>query len=92
MNVRKLSIDAPRAVAVTVSVSTSSAQSAVLKPGDYLFVCSQPCSIVVGSNPTATTSHPRIPANTMLRIAGLQANERFAIIADAAGTAHIWEG
>ena len=92
MNVRELSLDAPRAVAATVVVSTSSAQSSTLSPGDYVFVCDQGCSVVFGSNPTATTSHPRIPANTVVRFASVQANEKIAIIADAAGTAHIWRG
>jgi len=92
MNVRELSLDAPRAAAVTVSVSTSSAQSAVLAPGDYVFSCDQDCNVVFGSNPTATTSHPPIPAKQLVRFANVQANEKIAIIAADTGTAHIWRG
>ena len=54
MNVRELSFNAPRAVATTVTVSATSAQSAALSPGDYAFVCDQDCKILVGSDPTAT--------------------------------------
>lgn len=89
MNTRELSIDAPRGQTITVSVSTSSAQSAVLAPGDYAFVCDQDCNIRVGTDPTATTSNWFIPAKTPLRIANIQANEKIAIRAAASGTAWI---
>lgn len=89
MNVRELSLDAPRAAATTVTVSTSSAQSAALPAGDYYFVCDQASSILVGVNPTATTSCIRIPASVPVRIAGVQANEKIAVIAAGAGTAWI---
>jgi hypothetical protein len=92
MNVRELSIGAPRAaVDSKVTVSIASAQSADLAPGDYNFVCDQACSILVGANPIATTSCARIPANTLLRIAGVQAGEKIAVIADADGSAFIWK-
>lgn len=89
MNTRELSIEAPRAVATTVSVSAVSAQSAVLAKGDYAFVCGQDCNILVGANPTATASCWFIPANTTLRIAGVQDSEKVAIIAAGAGTAYL---
>ena len=87
MNVKEQSFNAPRAVATTVSVSTSTAQSAALPAGDYVFVCSQACNVLAGANPTATTSCMFIPANTMVRICGIQDNEKLAVIAAASGTA-----
>lgn len=87
MNTRELSFNAPRAVATTISVSTSSAQSAVLAPADYLYVCDQVSYLLFGSNPTATTSCFRVPADVMVRIAGVQSGEKLAVIAAASGTA-----
>lgn len=89
MNVRELTINAPRSAATTVSVSTSSAQSAVFAPGDYAYVCDQISYLLVGANPTATTSCIRIPADCMVRIAGVQDGEKIAVIAAASGTAWI---
>lgn len=78
---------APRAADSTVSVSTSSAQSSALEAGDYIYSCDQVSHLLLGSNPTATTSCRRIPADTMVRIAGVQSGEKLAIIAAASGTA-----
>lgn len=89
MNVRELSINAPRAAAVTVTVSAVSAQSAALAPGDYYYVCDQISYILVGSNPTATTSCVRIPADSPIRIAGIQPGEKVAVIAAGNGTAFL---
>lgn len=89
MNVRELTLNAPRASATTVSVSASSAQTGVLAAGDYVYVCNQPSYLLVGSNPTATTSCIRIPADCMVRIAGVQDNEKIATIADSNGTAWV---
>lgn len=89
MNVRELTLNAPRAAASTVSVSTSSAQTGALNRGDYVYVCNQPSYLLVGANPTATTSCIRIPADCLVRIAGVQAGEKIAIIADSTGTAWV---
>lgn len=89
MNVRELSFNAPRAVAVTVTVSTTTAQSAELAPGDYAFICDQDCKILVGTNPTATDACWFVPAKSPMRIAGVQAGEKIAVKAAAAGTAWI---
>jgi len=89
MNVRELSFNAPRAVAVIVTVSTATAQSAELSPGDYAFVCDQDCKILVGTNPTATDACWFVPAKSPMRIAGVQAGEKIAVKAAAAGTAWI---
>lgn len=89
--VKTITMTVPRATADKITVSTTSAQSAALPVGgDYVFVCDQGCSIVEGANPTATTSHPRIPANTMIRLTNMVAGEKLAVIADAAGAAHLW--
>lgn len=89
--VKTITMTAPRGAATAFAVSTSSAQSAALGAGgDYIFVCDQGCSILFGSNPTATTSHPRIPAGSMVRITGVDAGEKIAVIADGSGTAFIW--
>lgn len=87
MVVKEISMEAPRGAATTVSVSTTSAQSAVLSPGSYIYTCDQVSYLLFGSNPTATLSCLRIPAETMVRIAGVQSGEKLAIIADASGTA-----
>jgi len=87
MNVKEQTFNAPRVAATTVSVSTSSAQSAALAPGDYVFVCDKIAYILVGANPTATTSCMRIPADVLVRICGIQDQEKVAIIASASGTA-----
>ena len=90
MRVKEISIEAPRAAATTVIVSTSTAQSAVLQAGEYLFMCDQACNILVGVNPTATTSCLPVPASTLLRIVGVQEGEKIAIIAAASGTAWLY--
>lgn len=89
MRIVELSISAPRAAAATVSVSSTSAQSSVLAPGDYAFICDQDCNILVGTNPTATTSSWFVPAKSPIRIASIQANEVIAIRSTISGTAWI---
>lgn len=90
---RETSIKAPTAVADhKITVSTSAAQSNnTFNPGSHIFVCDQGCSIVFGSDPTATTNYPRIPANTLLRIGGVVEGHKISIIADGDGTAYLWE-
>jgi len=90
MLTQELSISAPRTTPANVTVSTSTAQSAALEAGNYVFVCDVACRIVFGSNPSATANHLLVPAATMLRIAGVQANEKCAIIATGAGTAQLY--
>jgi hypothetical protein len=89
VNVREISIEAPRAACTTVSVSTSSAQSSALEGRDIVYVCDQVSYILFGANPTATTSCLRVPADTMLRINNIKANDKLAIIAAGSGTAFI---
>lgn len=92
MNVREISFSAPRGVAVNITVSVASAQSAALPEGDYLFICDQACNIVFGANPTALATHLRIPASTMFRITGVLADDKCAVIAAGAGTAWLIKG
>lgn len=96
MNVRELSLNAPRAALTApapLSVSATSAQTAALGfTGDAVFVCDQDCNILFGSNPTATAACLFVPAKTMIRIAGIQAGEKMAVIAAAAGTAWLAPG
>lgn len=90
---KESTLAAPTAAADhVISVSTSAAlSSGTFKGGEeYTFVCDQGCSLVFGSSPTATTNHPRIPANTVLRFGGITEGHKVSIIADAAGTAYFW--
>lgn len=81
-------IQAPRTAALSVSAGTTSAQSAALDGAD-LVVCSDTAfHILFGSNPTATTSCLRVPADTMLRFVNITAGEKFAVIL-ASGTATV---
>lgn len=89
MRVEEISFEAPRAAATTVSVSTSSAQSAALDGGAITYVCDQRSYILFGSNPTATTSCQPVPADTIVRITNVKSGEKMAIIAAGSGTAHI---
>ena len=89
--VKQLSIEAPRAAAITLAVSTTTAQFAnPLDGGDVVYVCDQVSYILFGSNPSATTSCLRVPADTMIRICNIKAGEKLAVIAAASGTAFIY--
>jgi hypothetical protein len=80
-------IEAPRAAAESVSASTSSAQSAVLNGDDLVIGGNVAFHILFGTNPTATTSCLRVPADTMLRFRNINPGEKFAVIlASGSGT------
>ena len=81
-------IEAPRAAASTVSASGTSAQSAVISGADVVMECDTAFHILFGSNPTATTSCLRVPANTLVRFTNCKAGEKFAVIL-ATGTATV---
>jgi hypothetical protein len=78
-------IEAPRAVAGTVSASGSSAQSTALNGDDLVIGGDVAFHILFGTNPTATTSCLRVPADTMLRFCNINPGEKFAVIL-ASGT------
>ena len=73
-------IEAPRSVALTISASTVSAQSAGLSGEDLVIGGNVEFYILFGSNPTATTSCLRIPANTLIRFTNITPDEKFAVI------------
>lgn len=73
-------IEAPRNSASTVSASTSSAQSEILSGEDIVVGCDAAFHIIFGSNPTATTSSFRVPADTLIRFSNVKAGEKFAVI------------
>lgn len=92
MRVKQLSMGAPRKAAEKkFSVSTSAATSNALDPGDYLFVSDTAVNMVCGANPTADNTYPLIPANTLVRIAGVQDQEKISVIGAATGTAYLWK-
>ena len=78
-------IEAPRAAASTVSASTSNAQSAALSGEDLVIGADVAFHILFGSNPTATTSCLRVPADTLVRFTHIVGGEKFAVIL-ASGT------
>ncbi len=73
-------IEAPRSATLTVSASTTSAQSAALSAIDYVITADVPFHIVFGENPTATTGNLRVPADTMVRFVNVNPGEKFAVI------------
>lgn len=73
-------IEAPRVASFTVSASGTSAQSAALSGEDIVIECATAFHILFGSNPTATTSCMRIPADTVVRFTNINPGEKFAVI------------
>ena len=73
-------IEAPRTAALTVSASTSSAQSAALSGEDLVIGADVAFHILFGANPTATTSCLRVPADTLVRFVNVTPGEKFAVI------------
>lgn len=71
-----------------VSITTSSAQSAALTAADYVCVVTVACSILRGTNPTATTSCMPLSPNEAHVLKGIQDGEKIAFIAPSGtGTA-----
>lgn len=85
-------IEAPRAAAEIVSVSTNSAQSGILTGDDVVYLCDIDSFVLFGTNPTATTSCLRIPAKTLVRFTNIKPGEKLAAIAGASGTAYLNPG
>ena len=73
-------MQAPRSAAATVSLSTTSAQSAALSGRDILVICPADCFVLFGSNPTATATCLLVPADTPTRFTNINAGEKFAAI------------
>lgn len=78
-------IEAPRTAALTVSASTTTAQSAMLNGENLVVSGDVPFHIIFGANPTATTSCTRVPADTLVRFTNIKPTEKFAVIL-ASGT------
>lgn len=71
------------------SFTSTSAQSGELRGGIYAISADQTCYIALGSNPTATTTSMRIPANVLLYIQ-VEPNERIAALRETTdGTLNI---
>jgi hypothetical protein len=82
-----------RASTASVSISTTSAQSAVLAGGNVVVMATADCFVLRGSNPTATTACLPLVANREYRLTGIAQGERLAFItASGTGTAYITEG
>lgn len=76
-----------------VSLSTTSAQSAVLKGQDVVVVVTALAFVLRGTNPTATTSCLPLVANVPYRLRGIQEGEKLAfILPTGTGTAYLAQG
>lgn len=81
-----------RAATRSLSISGTSAQTAVLN-GQHLVVQSTvDCYVIRGDNPTATTSCLPLLANTQYRLTGVKEGEKLAVIAGSSGTFFYTEG
>lgn len=78
----------------SVSVTTTSAQSAVVGVPECLVYSTVECFALAGPNPTATVAAGTpIPANTLIRLRGLVAGDEIAFIAaTGSGVAYIRPG
>lgn len=77
-----------------ISVSTVSAQSAVLTDSSCVVHTSVDCYVRQGADPTAVAdgSDQFIPAGALIRLGGLARGNRLAIIAVTSGTVHLMPG
>lgn len=74
----------------TISTSTTSAQSAVLRQTDYACVVSAITFVARGSNPTATNAWLPLAPNTIHILRGIQDGEKLAfVVPTGTGTASI---
>lgn len=88
-----MKVVAPRAVAATVSASTTSAQSAALSGEDLVIGADVAFHIIFGTNPTATTACLRVPADTLIPFTAINPGEKFAVIlASGTGTVNYSRG
>lgn len=82
-----------RASTASVSISTTSAQSAALAGGNVVVMATADCFILRGANPTATVLCLPLLANTQYRLTGIAEGEKLAFItASGSGTAYVTEG
>lgn len=79
----------------SVSVTTASAQTSnAIGAGECAVYSTVECFALAGSNPTATVAAGTpIPANTLVRLFGIEAGEKLAFIAaTGSGTAYVRPG
>ena len=70
----------------SVTVSGTSTQSAVIDKSRIVELCSTTdCHIVIGSNPTATSSDFFLPANTYRKVLVVEDTDKIAVIQNSAG-------
>lgn len=81
--------EAPRVLGSTISASTTSAQSAALDGTDIVISSDVAFHILFGSNPTATTSAFRVPADVAMPFTNIVPGEKFAVIL-ASGTGTVY--
>lgn len=80
-----MKVEAPRELGAAISASGTHAQSAALDGRDIVVSADVAFYILFGSNPTATTSAMRIPANTAVPFTNIIPGEKFSVIL-ASGT------
>lgn len=74
----------------SLAVGTASVQSAVFPLEGYInYFCDQHSWVEQDVNPTATTGHQFVPANTLVRMGPVAKGNKIAVRAAAAGTAYI---
>lgn len=79
-----------QALTQSVSMSTTSAQSAALNGGSALVQVNAACFVIRGKNPTATTACMPLVADVPYMMRGIAAGEKLAfIMASSTGTATI---
>ena len=76
-----------------VSMSTTSAQSAVLKGQDVVCVVTALAFVIRGTNPTATAACLPLAPNVPYRLRGIQEGEKLAfLVPTGTGTAYLAQG
>lgn len=76
----------------TVSISTTSAQSAVLTGGNVVLQSDVACFVIRGENPTATTSCLPLLSGAQYRLTGIKEGEKLAFITSSgSGTVYYTE-
>ena len=86
-----VTFEAPRALGTSLSVSTSSAQTAALSGADLIYWCAVATTILFGADPTATGAGLYVPANTPVRLTNIKPGEKLAALAGSSSTAYYLE-
>lgn len=84
-------LPASRSLGTSLSVSTTSAQTAEMSGKDVLFWSGVAVNVLFGTNPTATAAGVYVPANTVVRFTNIKPGDKLAALAGGNGTAYYLE-